>query len=354
MGGYFVISVNKWIMLPLLLWKHRNLRTNLWQRSLINYRKLVNNAFVCCSWLPWWQHQQHLCSDCDELWIIRCWIHQNSSLLLMIRWWKCCFYPLFNPLREGSRPLELDLNPSAAPLCPGSHAWSTCGCVFFSCEQSISRTVDRRVHAGGGEPRFVSRSSEAVPRIRHGWAHHQARHVGNCHGVAWRHTESRERASECVYVCVSELQPLLLAWWLNGVLSFKGIKCVYNSIKLNNKTLKHLLAPNPELWIMHAPDPHPPAPSARVELFLLPGSSARTQSTRWWRPWRGRRDTARRGGTGWVHRQGTRTWRTEGWRPPWGRRRRAGVPQTSRTAAQPGSKRRDQSALQTEPLSFLS
>lgn len=128
------------------------------------------------------------------------------------------------------------------------------------------------------------------------------------------------------------------------------IKCVlifsdrHSVIKRCHKTWRHSLAQNLELWTVRAPAPHPPAPSAQEELFLPPGSSAPNQSSRWWRPWGGRRDTARRGGTGWVRRRGTRTWQREGWRPPWGRRRRGGVPQTSRTAAQPGSKSREQSS----------
>lgn len=49
------------------------------------------------------------------------------------------------------------------------------------------------------------------------------------------------------------------------------------------------------------------APSVQAALCQQPGSWGRTQSSRWWRPWEGRGDTARRGGTERGRWRGKRT-----------------------------------------------
>lgn len=66
-----------------------------------------------------------------------------------------------------------------------------CVCVRV-CTHSVPCTVGRRVHVQRGEA--CSWSSEAVSCVRHSGAHHQACHIGDCHGVPWRGSESREGA----------------------------------------------------------------------------------------------------------------------------------------------------------------
>lgn len=185
--------MNEWIASPLLSCKHRNQ----WWRSLINDYALVNNASVCCCWLPWWQHHQHLCSDRDDLWRTRCWNAFTAELFFFFlvdddQMMKMLFLSSF----QSSERMISAAGPGAEIHRLHRAARDlmrvvTCGCVLLpSGEQSISCTVDRH---GGGETGFLSWSGEAVGRVRHGWAHHQARHVGNRHGVAWKRTRSRER-----------------------------------------------------------------------------------------------------------------------------------------------------------------
>lgn len=59
------------------------------------------------------------------------------------------------------------------------------------CERSIPRGVARCAHVEGGEAPRWRRSGEAVSRVRHSGAHHQARHVGDSHGVPWWDTQRR-------------------------------------------------------------------------------------------------------------------------------------------------------------------
>lgn len=106
-------------------------------------------------------------------------------------------------------------------------------------------------------------------------------------------------------------------------------------LEANTPALIHCLYIHLLRWVTHLP-----APAVQAALCQQPGSLAQTQSSRWWLPWAGRRDRAKRDGRGRVHRLDTRTWQTKGWRRLSGRRRRAGAPQTSRTAALPGSENR--------------
>lgn len=63
---------------------------------------------------------------------------------------------------------------------------STCTCVCFN-SRSESRGVD-----GGVRDEMCSRrrGGEAVRRVRYSRSDHQTRHIGDCHRVPWRETET--------------------------------------------------------------------------------------------------------------------------------------------------------------------
>lgn len=59
----------------------------------------------------------------------------------------------------------------------------------MACGHSVGGSVGRCVRVECGDVRPWSRSSEAVRGVGHGGADHQARHVGDGHGVPCRDTQ---------------------------------------------------------------------------------------------------------------------------------------------------------------------
>lgn len=58
----------------------------------------------------------------------------------------------------------------------------------------MPRGVARRPHVECGEAPRRGRSGEAVSCVSYSGAHHQARHVGDGHGVPWWHTRKKTQS----------------------------------------------------------------------------------------------------------------------------------------------------------------